>query len=52
VTTPPAGIAAAVDPARVERDLVRLVRSPSVTGDEAAVQDLMAGLMAEAGLAV
>jgi acetylornithine deacetylase len=52
MTTSVAAIAAAVDPDRVERDLVRLVRTPSVTGDEEAVQELMADLMADAGLAV
>ena len=43
---------ALVDPARVERDLVRLVRTPSVTAGEEAAQDLMAELMADAGLSV
>ncbi len=43
---------AAVDPARIERDLVRLVRTPSVTANEEAAQDLMAELMDDAGLAV
>ncbi len=43
---------AAVDPARVEADLRAVVAVPSVTGDEGPVQDLMAALMAEAGLAV
>ena len=41
-----ATLSAAVDPARIDRDLVRLVRTPSVTGDEETVQELMAGLMA------
>ncbi len=43
---------AAVDPARVEADLRAVVAVPSVTGDEGPIQDLMAALMAEAGLAV
>jgi acetylornithine deacetylase len=47
-----ASAASAVDPARIERDLVRIVRTPSVTADEEAAQDLMARLMADAGLAV
>jgi len=47
-----ASAAAAVDPARIERDLVRLVRTPSVTADEEVVQDVMAELMGEAGLVV
>jgi acetylornithine deacetylase len=41
-----------VDPARIERDLVRIVRTRSVTGDEEAVQAVMTELMADAGLAV
>jgi len=45
-------LAEAVDPARLERDLATLLRIPSVTGDEAAIQDAVAALLAEAGLAV
>jgi acetylornithine deacetylase len=44
--------AAAVDPRRIERDLVRLVRTRSVTADEEAAQEVMAELMADAGVAV
>ena len=49
---PGAVTSAAVDPARIERDLVRIVRTRSVTGDEGAIKDVMAELMADAGLAV
>jgi acetylornithine deacetylase len=45
-------LVAAVEPARVESDLRAIVAVPSVTGDEGPVQDLMAALMVEAGLAV
>ena len=45
-------LTAAIDPARIEADLRAIVAIPSVTGDEGPVQDLMAALMAEAGLAV
>lgn len=45
-------LAEAIDPARLERDLAALLRIPSVTGDEGAVQDAVAALLAEAGLAV
>jgi acetylornithine deacetylase len=45
-------LASAVDPARVEADLRAVVAVPSVTGEEGPVQDLMAALMAEAGLTV
>lgn len=41
-----------VDPGRVEAELRALVRTPSVTGSEEAVQDLAAGLLADAGLEV
>jgi acetylornithine deacetylase len=37
---------------RIEADLRRLVSIPSVTGDEAACQDAVAGLLHEAGLRV
>ena len=47
---PPTQPAAAVDPAKVERDLRALIRIPSVTGCEDAVQLAVAGLLAEAGL--
>ena len=43
---------AAVDPARATADLQTIVRIPSVTGSEEAVQDAMAALMADAGLEV
>ncbi|MEW5989929.1 MAG: ArgE/DapE family deacylase [Chloroflexota bacterium] len=47
------GLAAeAVDPARAIADLAALVRTPSVTGDERAVQDLVAATLAEIGCAV
>jgi acetylornithine deacetylase/succinyl-diaminopimelate desuccinylase-like protein len=45
-------VAAAVDPEPARRDLVELVRTPSVTGDERAVQDLVAELLAEIGCTV
>jgi acetylornithine deacetylase len=45
-------LARVVDSARVEADLRAVVAVPSVTGDEGPVQDLMAALMAEAGLTV
>ena len=41
--------AAAVDPVAIERDLRRLVRIPSVTGSELAVQSVVAGLFTEIG---
>jgi acetylornithine deacetylase len=44
--------ATAVDPGRATADLAALVRVPSITGSEEAVQDLMATLMADAGLDV
>ncbi len=44
--------AAAVDGARAIADTAALVRVPSITGSEEAVQDLVAKLMAEAGLEV
>jgi acetylornithine deacetylase len=44
--------AAAVDRERAVADLAALVRVPSITGSEVAVQELMAGLMEEAGLDV
>jgi acetylornithine deacetylase len=44
--------AAAVDPVAIETDLLDLVGIPSVTGDEAAARDAVAGLMASLGLAV
>lgn len=37
---------------RIEADLRRLVSIPSVTGDEAACQDTVAGLVQDAGLRV
>ena len=42
----------AVDASWAIDALVRLVRTPSITGDEGAVQDLAAGLIAAAGLEV
>ncbi len=45
-------LAGAIDPARLERDLAALLRIPSVTGDEAGIQDAVAELLLEAGLAV
>ena len=45
-------LVAAVDPVRVESDLRAVVAVPSVTGDEGPVQDLMADLVVEAGLAL
>jgi acetylornithine deacetylase len=42
----------AVDAAWAGDALVRLVRTPSITGDEGAVQDLVATLFDDAGLAV
>jgi acetylornithine deacetylase len=44
------GAAALVDPARIEADLVRLVRTPSITGSEEAVQAVMEKLLRGAGL--
>jgi acetylornithine deacetylase len=41
-----------IDPGRVEADLRALVRTPSVTGDEGAVTDLAAALLADAGARV
>ncbi len=41
-----------IDPARIERELRVILAIPSVTGDEEAVQAVVAGLMAESGLAV
>ncbi|HXI46936.1 MAG TPA: ArgE/DapE family deacylase, partial [Candidatus Acidoferrales bacterium] len=40
----------AVDPARIEADLVRLVRMPSITGSEEAIQDEIERLFREIGL--
>lgn len=40
---------ASIDPARIEQQLRTILAIPSVTGDEEDVQDVMAGLMAEAG---
>jgi acetylornithine deacetylase len=42
----------AADPARVGADLRALVATPSITGDETAVTDLAAALLADAGAAV
>lgn len=42
----------AADLDRLTEDLATLVRVPSVTGDESAVQDVAASLLAEAGLLV
>jgi acetylornithine deacetylase len=42
----------AVDPERALADLARMVRTPSVTGDERAVQDLVATLLDEIGCRV
>jgi acetylornithine deacetylase len=44
--------ASAVDGPWAADALTRLVRTPSITGDEGAVQDVMAGLLADAGLRV
>ncbi|HET9436531.1 MAG TPA: ArgE/DapE family deacylase [Candidatus Limnocylindrales bacterium] len=44
--------ASAVDPAWTTQALVRLVRTPSVTGDERAAQDAVAELLEEIGAAV
>ncbi|HEX7472365.1 MAG TPA: ArgE/DapE family deacylase [Candidatus Limnocylindrales bacterium] len=44
--------AGAVDRERAMADLAALVRVPSITGSEEAVQDLVAALMADAGLEV
>jgi acetylornithine deacetylase len=44
--------AAAVDPAWTTDVLARLVRTPSVTGDERAVQDVVADVLAEIGCRV
>ncbi len=52
LTAPFAAAAGAVDPARVEADLRRLVRIPSITGSEEAIQSEMETLFAELGLAV
>ncbi|MGH2511455.1 MAG: M20/M25/M40 family metallo-hydrolase, partial [Candidatus Limnocylindrales bacterium] len=41
-----------IDAARIERELFSILAVPSVTGTEEAVQAVMAGLMAESGLAV
>ena len=40
------------DRERVERDLTALIAVPSITGDEFAVQDLVAELLMDAGLEV
>jgi acetylornithine deacetylase len=42
----------AIDPGRIEADLRALVRTPSVTGDEEAVQALAASMLEDAGLEV
>jgi acetylornithine deacetylase len=42
----------AVDPAWAVDALARLVRTPSITGDEGAVQDLVAALLGDAGATV
>jgi acetylornithine deacetylase len=47
-----AAAAEAVDGTRAVADLVRLVRTPSVTGDERAVMDLVADLLGEIGCRV
>jgi acetylornithine deacetylase len=47
-----AAAAAAVDEARLVADLRALIRTPSVTGSEEAVQSLVAELAADVGLAV
>ena len=47
-----AAVAEAVDPAETIRDLADLVRTPSITGDEGAIQDLVADRLASIGLAV
>jgi acetylornithine deacetylase len=45
-----AAAAAVVDPAQIERDLRELIRIPSITGSEEAVQDTMERLFGEVGL--
>ena len=50
VTSRAAAAVAAVDGERATADLVRLVRTPSVTGDERAVMDLVAELLEEIGM--
>jgi acetylornithine deacetylase len=45
-------LVAAVDPGRLEADLRSVVAVPSVTGDEGPIQDLMAALVVDAGLAL
>jgi acetylornithine deacetylase len=44
--------AAAVDPAAIQADLLALVAIPSITGDEGAARDAVAGRMASLGLAI
>ncbi len=45
-------VAAAVDPAAVERDLAALVRRPSITGDEGAIAGYLADRLEALGMAV
>ncbi|MFI5292221.1 MAG: ArgE/DapE family deacylase [Candidatus Limnocylindrales bacterium] len=45
-------LVAAVDPGRLEADLRSVVAVPSVTGDDGPIQDLMAALVVDAGLAL
>ena len=47
-----AAVAAAIDPRRLAREVAELCATPSVTGDEAAAQRLVARWLREAGLAV
>jgi acetylornithine deacetylase len=47
-----AAAAAAVDPAAIGEDLLKLVATPSITGDERAARHVVARQMARAGLAV
>lgn len=42
----------AVDPTQAVEDLKRLVRTPSITGDERAVQDLVASILTDIGCRV
>jgi acetylornithine deacetylase len=46
----PGSAAAAIDPARIEADLRQLVRTPSITGSEDAIQSVMEQLLRDAGL--
>ena len=50
--TAPSRAADAADRVTTERDLVELVRTPSITGSEDAVTDVVIGLATDAGAAV